>query len=68
MRIFGLLIALIGFGTMASCQNTPPKMSNTPFAVERTDAEWRSILTPEQFKILRQKGTEYPGTGKFDKH
>ena len=68
MRIFGLLLALIGFGTMASCQNTPTKMSNTPFAVERTDAEWRSILTPEQFKILRQKGTEYPGTGKYDKH
>ncbi len=68
MKIFGLLLAILGFGTMASCQNTPTKMSTTPFAVERTEAEWRSILSPEQFKILRQKGTEYPGTGKFDKH
>lgn len=28
-----------------------------------TDEEWRQKLTPEQYRILRQKGTEAPGTG-----
>ncbi|KAL7002951.1 peptide-methionine (R)-S-oxide reductase [Sarracenia purpurea var. burkii] len=35
--------------------------------VQKSDEEWRAILSPEQFRILRQKGTEYPGTGAYDK-
>ena len=32
------------------------------YAVTHTDAEWRQILTPEQFYIMRQHGTERPGS------
>ncbi|QDV36522.1 peptide-methionine (R)-S-oxide reductase MsrB [Tautonia plasticadhaerens] len=31
--------------------------------IEKTDAEWRGELTPEQYRILRQKGTERAFTG-----
>ncbi|KAK3420295.1 hypothetical protein EUGRSUZ_G01105 [Eucalyptus grandis] len=30
--------------------------------------EWQAVLSPEQCRILRQKGTEYPGTGEYDKY
>jgi peptide-methionine (R)-S-oxide reductase len=33
--------------------------------VVKTDAEWKKQLTPEQFRILRKKGTEQAGTGKY---
>ncbi len=33
--------------------------------VEKTEAEWREILSPEQFQIARLKGTERAGTGEF---
>jgi peptide-methionine (R)-S-oxide reductase len=38
-------------------------MSQTPETITRTDAEWRSQLTAEQYRVLRQKGTEHPFTG-----
>jgi peptide-methionine (R)-S-oxide reductase len=41
-------------------------MPSGPFEVTRTDAEWRRILTPVQFSILRKQGTEPPFSSPLD--
>ena len=33
-----------------------------PFAVTKSDEEWRKILTPEQYQVLRGHATERPGS------
>ncbi|WP_228055411.1 peptide-methionine (R)-S-oxide reductase MsrB [Gloeocapsopsis crepidinum] len=42
-------------------------MANHQFEIEKTEAEWRETLTPEQFRVLRQHGTERARTSPLDK-
>ena len=37
------------------------------FEITKTDAEWKALLTPEQFRVLRKHGTERAGTSPLDK-
>ena len=59
LTTFGLLLT----AAMAEAEGgTDMKKQDT---VTKTDAEWKRVLTPMQYKVLREKATERPGTGEY---
>jgi len=48
-------------------KSMPEKSMQQPdYPMKLTDAQWKEKLTREQYNILRKKGTERAGTGKYD--
>ena len=53
--------SLFGLAAFRWLRATPAQAAEK-FEVEKTDAEWRAQLTPQQYEILRKEGTERPGS------
>jgi peptide-methionine (R)-S-oxide reductase len=49
-------------GLLASADLFAESQNNGLFEVSHSDADWRKLLTPDQYAILRQSGTERPFT------
>lgn len=72
MTHFPILIVLAFL--LASCSNAQSNQKSQgeknqekqSYAMQLTEAQWKEKLTSEQYQILRKRGTERSGTGKYD--
>jgi peptide-methionine (R)-S-oxide reductase len=73
-----ILILAVAFQLYSCTGNSQPAekqknekakiIADTSKLINRTEAEWKTVLTPEQYYILREKGTDRPFTGKYYMH
>jgi peptide-methionine (R)-S-oxide reductase len=67
-RIF-VVGGLLGLARVAMRPEDEAKAAGSKFPLTRTDAEWRSMLTPAQYAVLRESATEPPYTSPLnDEH
>jgi len=70
-RLILIIVVFFVFSCNVKSQNDQ-KMSEKnampEYEVNKSDEEWKQILTPVEFQILREKGTEYAFTGEYYKH
>jgi len=68
MRLFSLLNRTKPSLPSSASTLTSSATIMTDGSKQKSEAEWRAVLSPEQFRILRQKGTEPSGTGEYEYH
>ena len=60
-----MLILCLAYITGACQTQSISQEENYSYPIQKTDEEWKQILTDEQFRILRQQGTERAFTGAY---
>jgi len=72
-NVFIILVLMIAVSCTTSAQEKKQKTSKKEMTkktdkIVKTEAEWKATLTPQEYYVLREKGTDRPGDSGYTKH
>jgi peptide-methionine (R)-S-oxide reductase len=62
------LVAVLALFAGPLAAGDEPAQKTEETKVKKSDAEWKAVLTPDQYRVMRCSATEAPFTGKYYKH
>ncbi|MEL6690073.1 MAG: peptide-methionine (R)-S-oxide reductase MsrB [Pseudomonadota bacterium] len=63
----GLIASAVAFAAVGGTAISNARAATGSFEVTRTPAEWKAMLTPQEYKVMRREGTERPFSSPLDK-
>ena len=67
-HLISFFLMLLGVPNAGVSQESKVGIGNMDKSVVKSEQEWKGCLTSEEYRILREKGTEMAFTGKYTKH
>ena len=65
MRLTYILILSLAYFTGACQSKKNSKVEQYTYPIQKTESEWKAMLTDQQYEILREQGTEYAFSGEY---
>lgn len=65
---FGAVSGLAGMSVLGAFGTRASSAASSTFEVTRSKAEWQAMLTPMQYRVMREEGTERAGSSPLDKN